>query len=336
MYIGRVVLNKLDGLGDVVCHYRQKAGICTGVCLEWLRRVMLKEQEELLPTSAGVGYGIGLGAKEKTTKRETRWAGTQDGISRSLRRAFQAGLLNPLDHSIDTATRDELDLLDSVEPELEEAKKKGTQGGLYKVPASILRYAKDKRLTGLHSTGLTSHEVESVAKSAKREHRTKIELAYQQWRKTCPMEIGVFKECSQDVEDVTFDAKTIELRTRFNGLQVIESANALQLNTTRAFTAMNQAMQHPQFTLKRGVMFGVLERSGGGHSHAVYFSQVKPARYLWIDPNYGVWKMTHANILRAMSYLYDHTDVRGEKGVYQVNGIVIPTAFEYSIWGIRG
>jgi hypothetical protein len=32
-------------------------GICTGVCLEWLRRVMLEGQQELLPTSAGVGYG---------------------------------------------------------------------------------------------------------------------------------------------------------------------------------------------------------------------------------------------------------------------------------------
>jgi hypothetical protein len=33
-----------------------------------------------------------------------------------------------------------------------------------------------------------------------------------------------------------------------------------------------------------------------------------------------------------MIYLYDHTDEKGEKGVYQVNGTLKPEGFEYSIW----
>jgi hypothetical protein len=35
-----------------------------------------------------------------------------------------------------------------------------------------------------------------------------------------------------------------------------------------------------------------------------------------------------------MIYLYDHTDVVGEKGVYQVNRLLVPTGFEYTIWEV--
>jgi hypothetical protein len=64
MYLDLQVWSKLDGLGEVGRHYGQRGGWCTGVSLEWLRRVMIKGKEDLSTTTTntlfgGRGYPIG-------------------------------------------------------------------------------------------------------------------------------------------------------------------------------------------------------------------------------------------------------------------------------------
>jgi hypothetical protein len=40
---------KFDGMGTRICAYAQPKGICTGVCMEWIRRILVKRQAGLYP-----------------------------------------------------------------------------------------------------------------------------------------------------------------------------------------------------------------------------------------------------------------------------------------------
>jgi hypothetical protein len=339
MYVDSQVWSKLDGLGEVVRHYGQRGGWCTGVSLEWLRRVIIKGREDLSTPSTintlfgGRGYPIGpaeatiykkalADESDKLGKKETRWAETQEGVYAASRQAFLA--TNP-------TVKRTIDQLGEWLEEVNEAKR--VKSSYYTVPAQLLNYAKDHKYASPNASKLAANDLDRLQKHLDDQYKKAYDDGHEKWRKECPIELGVFQACSKDLEKATFDDKAMDLRARFSGLNVVVGANALKVNTTKAFAATKQALQDPELTVRRGLIFGVLEKGGsGGHTHAVYYSQNNPRKYLWLDPNYGVWRMTGPHVMRAMIYLYDHTDVIGEKGVYQVNGLLVPTGFEYTIW----
>jgi hypothetical protein len=341
MYLDSQVWSKLDGLGEVVRHYGQRGGWCTGVSLEWLRRVMIKGKEDLATTTntlfGGRGYPIGPAEAAKykrmladggdnLEKKETRWEETQKGVYAASRQAFLA--TNP-------TVKTTIDRLGEWLEEVGETQRVKKQ--YYTVSAPLLKYAKEHNYASANAPNLSSHDLDRLKKHLNEQYDKTYDDGHEKWRKECPIELGVFKACSEDLENATFDDKAVELRARFSGLNVVVGANASKVNTTKAYEATTQALRDPELTVRRGLIFGVLEKGGsGGHSHAVYYSQNNPKKYLWLDPNYGVWRMTMAHVLRAMIYLYDHTDVQGEKGVYQVNGLLVPTGFEYTIWEVSG
>jgi hypothetical protein len=333
MYLRRHVLSKLDGLGEPVCHYAQKDGICKGVSLEWLRRVMVKNKEELEPSYYGLGHEQRAAVKSKMANREARWGKTQNDFYGSAKHAFHAALLDTSDPSISKTSRAALDELDDVRATLEDALKRPPPGGQYRVSATTMNHA--KRMLRLQGTpvGLTPMQAQSVHDMAIQEHSAKQDALYDEWHDTTPMEMSVFKERSKDVIELTTDDKGMELRARFSGMKVVEAANTLTVNTERAYEAMLMAVRDPQLTPGRGLLVAVKAKTGPGHAHAVYYSQTHPSRFLWIDPNYGVWRMERVNVVRAMIYLYDHTDVKGEKGIYQLGNTPLnPRGFEYSVW----
>lgn len=263
--------------------------------------------------------------RAKLAKKETRWAQTQEGVYAASRQAFLA--TNP-------TVKTKIDELANWLQEVGE--KQQVRSPSYTVPAPLLKYAKEHNFASANATDLSAYNLGKLEKHLEKQYKKEYDEGHEKWRKECPIELGVFKACSKDLpENEVFDDKAMDLRARFSGLKVVVGANSLKVNTTNAYEATARALGDADLKVSRGLMIGVLEKGGsGGHSHAVYYSQDNPRKYLWLDPNYGVWRMTTGKVELAMIYLYDHTDVKGEKGVYQVNGTLVPTGFEYTIWEV--
>jgi hypothetical protein len=321
-----------DGLGEVVCHYQQKSlNSCGGISMEWLRRVILKGKETLSSTlKTHFLLLLSPAEVEKLKKKEERWKKTQTGIDDNLRAAL---LLNRATSTVDPTTREELDDLAEVKRDLEIAKKADKIGVFIPVSDKLSQFAKSRSIPHTSNKLLPAQlrRVENSLASMPTIMRDRLDVkACNAWMEECPIEMGVFKECSKDLENQCFDAKGIELRARFDGLKVVDGANKLTVNTVRAFDAMKAALTNPQFTVKRGLMFCVWFKNQPGHANAVYYGQGQgnsPKKFLWLDPNYGVWRMSLPDVIRAVRFLYD-----GENAVYKKNYECVPEGFQYSIW----
>jgi hypothetical protein len=159
--------------------------------------------------------------------------------------------------------------------------------------------------------------------------------AYGQWEgneNVPPIQMAVFKECTEDLENQCFDEKGIQLRARFNGLKVVDGVNMLKLNTVDPREAIRTALQNSLFTVTRGLAFHVKfqDKDGQatkGHVNAVYHGQGAEVdrKFLFLDPNYGLWRMAKEEVIKAVNFLYS------ENGRYREKGH-IPRGFEYSIW----
>lgn len=334
MYKGREVLNKLDGLGEVVCHYRQKAGHCTGVALEWLRRALVEDDTQLLPTQPDLGYGLGLADKLATDAREAQWGGMQKSFAEVPRDLFRGALKTPGDALISENKRQVLDRADTLLEGLEDALRQGTRDGIFKVPSGALAFAKRRGFVAQNFTGLTKDALEKTVGALKAAHARTADLAFTEWL-SWPAEMRMLREFSQDVVHEVVDEKAAVLRARFSQLSLVAGVNTVSLRTGKAVVGMAMALRSPHFTLGRGMALGVGSSKGPGHKHALVYQEDGPAKYVWIDPNYGVWRMTREKLLEAVRFLYDETGQPGEKGVYQVNGLLVPTGYEYSIWERR-
>jgi hypothetical protein len=147
-------------------------------------------------------------------------------------------------------------------------------------------------------------------------------------------------DTTEDVARTCFDAQGLTLRARFGGIKVIEGANRVQLAGLKVGKAVEEALVSEQFKSNRGVVFGIL--GSGAHALGIYNipqgdGENREDHFLWLDPNYGVWRMDDLSIIEAMTYLFEETGGEGEEGVYQVNGDLerVPTLFEYSVWAVN-
>jgi hypothetical protein len=345
------ILQKLDGWGTPVCHYQQATqvlvkdagktpgeqsmGICAGVSLEWLRRVILKGKDTLY--SGDPTNPVGTKGTKKYTK-EQRWEMTQNAIYHIDSRKA-AALLH--DHSItgdfDDTARQELDDLPQLKQDLKKAREALTIGGGNLVPVSAIsdKVAQFAKGYGMNPKSLLPAQLARLEKSAEsREssilHSAK-ERAYVQWKgkDAFSIETGVFKECSKDLANQCFDEKGIELRARFSGLKVVDGANKLKVNTVKPLEAIKAALGNPLFEETRGLWFFVSfqdkdGRATDGHASAVYYGQ-GVRKFLFLDPNFGLWRMTDSGVKLAVHFLYNEGGPYGDDGS-------IPRGFEYSIW----
>jgi hypothetical protein len=326
-----VIFKKLNSLGTMVCRYEQSKSICTGVSMEWLRRVILKGKETLY---SGDTPAEKVGKKEYT--KEERWEMTQTGIYHSHAAAAFLHDHSTRGDNFDNTARKELVDLRYLKLDLKKARE-ATKGNLVPVSAVSDKIAQFARGYGMNPEKLSSDQLARLQKSADSGESSILfsakNRAYDQWKgkEEFPIEMGVFKECTKDLENQCFDEKGIELRARFNGLKVVDGVNKLNLPTVKPLEAINAALKNSLFTVTRGLMFGVLFQDKPGHSNAVYHGQGGEGdrKFLFLDPNYGLWRMAKLEVIQAVTFLY------GEKGPYQKNDGRIPRGFEYSIWEKR-
>ena len=332
MYDEPTVRTKLDGWGDRVCYYRQTKGICTGVTMEWVRRLILGDKEgeiepsmypKMIRQSADYRTQNKEAFAAQFEKKERKREHAQNTIYDKARNAFASDVEhNPARHK---CLADWLDLNNKWN----EPTTKGDSNPRYILKQKIIDWA--KRHGQKDPPG--GVEKKSVADYLEKVYDSAYENDYWEWRKTEPIEVGIFKEYSESVEREFFDEKSSMLRARFQGLKVVESANSLQIPGKTAATAVAQAVRHSAFTPDRALVFGIL---GKGIAHSLGLYRVDDENILWMDPNYGVWSMTENQIGITMAYLFDATGEPGEAGVYQVNGHGHPTGFEFSVWDYRG
>ena len=316
------VLNMLDGIAETICHYHQPHGMCTGVCLEWLRRLLLKsdwlgiEQGNLEP-----GYKAGQeegDKKRREDKKDERRLGTQNALYGSAKQAFETDLAeNPTRHKC-------VQEYTQLKQRWEGAKGDSSQSAV--VRGAIAAWARKYEMRELPPgiKGITSYltDMDEFAHL----------YDYKKWREEEPIEAGVLREMSQEAEDGRFDAEGIALRARFEGMKVVEGANKSKIPASTTRAAAEQATRSAQFTVGRGMVFGLFGLGDKGEGHSLGMYRLDDDNYLWLDPNYGVWKMGELGIHEAMEFLFDKTGLDGEKGVYQENGDKNPTGFEYTIW----
>jgi hypothetical protein len=320
------VLDILDGIAKPICHYKQPHGMCTGVCLEWLRRLLLKsdwpgiEKGNLEPGDKAGQTEEDKKRREK--KKDTRRLGTQNALEGSAKQAFETDLgENPTRHKcVEEYTR--------LKKRWKEANRDGVK---VVVRGDIAAWATKYKMTGL-KVGLPPGIKDSDGINSYLEYVDEFAHVYDynKWLEEEPIVARVLREVSLGAEDARFDPG-IALRARFGGMKVVEGANKSRIHTSTTRAAAQQATKSGHFTVGRGMVFGLLEvYKREGHSLGMY--RLDDDNYLWLDPNYGVWKMEDLEIHEAMEFLFDKTGEDGEKGVYQEFGGNDPTGFEYTIW----
>ena len=315
----------IDGLAvQNICKYRQPSGMCTGVSMEWVRRILLgdktgKSNPNLYPkeTEEEMSDDVFL---EKLDKKDAKRLNTQKMIYAKSKNAFDSHYeSNPSHYKC-------LSEWAALDKEWEAvSSQKGDPVKKYDVRKKIDLWAKKFNITavppGIIGIG------EYLAGEA---NRDAYDHDYDEWRKTVPIEVAVFKRYSEDVERMYFDDELTTLQARFKGMKVIESANSLKIQTQTAWEAVQHALRNQQFAMGRGMVFGIL---GKDIAHSLGLFKLNDDDHLWMDPNYGVWWMKQHGIVATMKYLFDATGKADEAGVYQVNGGGTPTGFEYSVWG---
>jgi hypothetical protein len=107
----------------------------------------------------------------------------------------------------------------------------------------------------------------------------------------------------------------------------------LNPNTVNPYDAIKAALKDPPFTVTRGLWFFVSfqDKDGRvqGHANAVYYGQGLVNKFLFLDPNFGLWRGPQSGVMQAVRFLYS------EKGPYRENYGLIVRGFEYSIWEKR-
>ncbi|CAE6734294.1 hypothetical protein R69927_02275 [Paraburkholderia domus] len=331
MYEMQDVRTKLDGLAiEPVCYYRQGKGMCTGVVMEWVRRILVGDkninpQSSLYPKmmidqDQDFFKENKIKILEKSKKKDDKREHAQKIIYDRSRSAFDS------DFQTNGARHPCLSEWIALTAEWKGASGKGDPNQRYIVKGKITLWAQKYNITAAPE-GVDPKVIEKYLAEA---NRDAYDHDYWEWRKTEPIEVGIFKEYSEEVERMYFDDVGIALRARFSGMKVIESANSLKIQTRTSWEAVQQAIRNQQFTEDRGIVFGIL---GKDIAHSLGLYHVGKQEYFWMDPNYGVWFMEQPGIVDAMKYLFDATGKPGEAGVYQENGGGTPTGFEYSVWG---
>jgi hypothetical protein len=320
------VLDILDGIAKPICHYKQPHGMCTGVCLEWLRRLLLKsdwpgiDQGNLeLGDKAGQIEGDKERREEKKDARRLR---THEALYGSAKQAFETDLRkDPTRHKC-------------VEEYTQLKKRwkgaKGDSGKSAVVRGAIAAWARKYKMR--EPPGIKDIGTKSISSYLRDMEEFAHLDDYKKWREEEPIEAGVLREISEEAEDGRFDPEGIALRARFVGMKVVEGANKSRIPASTTRAAAEQATRSAQFTVGRGMVFGLFGLGYKGEGHSLGMYRLHNDNYLWLDPNYGVWKMEDLDIHEAMETLFDKTGEPGEKGVYQEFGDNDPTGFEYTIW----
>lgn len=321
MYKTEEVLAKIDGLSQGnVCHYSQGSGMCTGVAMEWVRRLLVGDKVGnpnpcLLPKVPEGGMDPDLFI-QKWDKKDVKRAHAQKLIYGKSQSAFDSNYQsNPEGHKC-------LSKWYELTQEWEKAKNITDK---YNVRTKIIDWAKK------YDIAKVPPGIDIIGKYlAEEANRDAYNHDYLEWRKNEPIEVAVFKEYSEEVMRMYFDDELTALRARFKGMKIVESANSLKIHTKTSWEAVQQALRNQQFTDDRGMVFGILGKNIA-HSLGLYYAGDE---FLWMDPNYGVWYMNEHGIVETMKYLFDETGKQGEAGVYQENGGGTPDGFEYSVWAI--
>jgi hypothetical protein len=307
--------------------------------MEWLRRVIVKGKEE-----KGL-YSRDPSAEKKSKKgytytKEQRWYMTQEGIYNQEK---AAALLHD-DKGVLVEASKKLLPLHELKLDLKKAREALTKENLIPVSAvseRVKEFAKSRGMviTGLTMKNLPLKQFEQLEKWVASGQSTIIsdskDKAYGQWaanEDVPPIEMAVFKECTKDLENQCFDEKGIELRLRFSGLKVVDGVYMFNLNTVNPRAAIRLALKNSLFTVTRGLAFHVKmkDKDGSatkGHVNAVYHGQAddKGREFLFLEPNYGLWRMAKEQVIEAVDFLYN------ENGRYRFKGH-IPRGFAYSIW----
>lgn len=332
MYSDTDVRNRLDGLGERVCGYSQIKGMCTGVAMEWVRRLlvgdknnetqpslypkmMIGQDDDFLRTN---GPEILAKHNKKNAKREH----AQKVIYGMARNAFASDVEQNAKNHKCLSGWNALNTQWETAAKVADPNQKHLARG--KIGQWATQYGMDSPPQGVDKSTIASY-LEEVYQSA-------YEHDYQEWRKTEPIEVGVFKEYSEEVARMFFDNDASNLRARFKEIKVVESADSLKIHTKTTAEAVGQALRNKHFTSGRAMVFGILGRN---IAHSLGLYHTSKGVYLWMDPNYGVWYLDQPNVVTAMKYLFDATGKPGEAGVYQENEKGTPTGFEYSVWDLR-
>jgi hypothetical protein len=334
MYEAQDVWSKLDGLAiEPVCHYRQWKGMCTGVAMEWVRRILVGDKNQIPQYSLYPKMAIDQEREyltenqntifEKLKKKDAKREHAQKIIYDKSRSAFDS------DFQTSSARHTCLSEWLVLTEAWDEASQKKDPNDRYTIKKRITEWAKKYKITKVPE-GVDSGVISKYM--ANEANRDAYDYDYWEWRKNEPIEVGVFKEYSEEVERMYFDDAGMALRARFNGMKIIESANSVKAAAKTSWQAVDQALRNQQFKEDRGMVFGIL---GKDIAHSLGLYNAGKQEYVWMDPNYGVWIMDQRGIVEAMKYLFDETGEPEEAGVYQVRGGGTPTGFEYSVWGVN-
>lgn len=302
-------------LPDKVVNLAMGGGYCSGVCMEWLRRVLQGGKNTLNPSKL---------EEERYAARTAIGVKAFEWLSQRYR--YTGGIYN---------TRlDEANELTSL---LEEAR--DTHPGDIPLSPEILQLW--TKVTGSplpvnFFTQTSMAGVLALVEKHQKAERYKEYEAHMMSTDRPPMPTVLWGDAAllKDLDAhhagirAMYDRKPT--KKPFSGIRCVEDQNGWKKKYTTPQNAMHAAAQSTHFTQGMGMMFVVWQQDGGSHAHGVYNLKDKEY-YLFLDPNFGVWAWPYRGLLEGMKYLWlDGGDT--SIGIYPENDAKPNGMYEYTLW----
>jgi hypothetical protein len=334
------VRNFMDGLGRSVCHIQQgehigrkykmdlanlriqdyqslaKDGFCAGVCLEWIRRAVLRGKFSLRKVET---ESAEFNAK-KAAEFEAKLARTHNMISVVGR---SAGAYSNV----------------QLDQWLEDVRGVSDEAGAYKFEPALVRYAMTKKDKWGHviafgeNAYLDKHKRRDLAEVLESEieaAKSMIEVAFQENDVSWHAKAFQSPESARAMDEGRRKGKVKSSTASYADLELVGSRKCTGPLTAKK--AIREALSDSRFNVGMGLYFALRTQGGPGHANAIfkYFdSDFNQAMYYFLDPNYGIWKFSGDSLLVAVKTLYDcRFEVEGTRmDLKAVSGDARPFSF---------
>ena len=135
----------------------------------------------------------------------------------------------------------------------------------------------------------------------------------------------------------------------FTGIRILASTNRDPYAS--AETAIDTMLGLHQFAAGTVMIagFGLRLHNGTNSGHAVAMHKLNTGKFMFLDPNYGVFEYTQANLKKALMYLFGRTrtwqraavqggvhdyEVRAFRPIYGEDGDTVTNAVSYMLFGV--
>jgi hypothetical protein len=291
-----------------------KDGFCTGVCLEWLRRVLQGGNASLIHQGNKDKVSRAI-EKVKMSYRAQRT--TKDPVLPKTKEEVSYEEWQRLkDHFIDLVNRDQNRQEFTLGPNAVALAKKCFDTSL---PMPLSR----NTMNALIDLFKTQEDAKCKAYDDSISARTGKSRAVVGWVNV----VGDLDKARQIIRNQT--TGRTQTKRAYAGIRPLESESTSWYEGDSPASAVLEALMATGFATGKGMIFDVGTGPSTGHAHGLY--REAEDRFLFLDPNFGVFRYDQQSVLQVMDYLWLNGGTT-KKGINSESDLVCNGFYRYSLF----